>query len=227
MAEQLELLNSAAHRDLLIAAPTIGNRHFIQIVASEIAAAAAHCPVIFAKRPDDGRFYIGAMLGFVPDENLMIGDDLATAGFRPLESVREGFFASGPDIAIAVDHPRFKAGERMFDDQGDPGDRLREVQHALGRLSAGLAETEAFIDALMAVRAIEPVDVSLGFDNGERINLAGVYTVSLDALHDLGDAAALALFRSGRLQLAYAMAGSLKQIGALAARRNRALAAAV
>ncbi|MGN6375575.1 MAG: SapC family protein [Sphingomonas sp.] len=226
MASDLEILNSGAHRDLRLAPAQIGAQHFVRIVAGEIASAAAHCPVVFSKNPEDGRFYVGAMLGFVPGENLLADEDLGAAGFRPLDAVREGFFVAGPDIAIDPRHPRFRAGAAMFEDDGHPSDALREVQHALGRLKVGLAETDAFIDALLKVRAIEALDVSMRFDDGEQITLAGVYTVSLDALHELDDPAALALFRSGHLQLAYLTAGSLKQIPVLAGRRNRLLALA-
>ena len=72
-------------------------------------------------------------------------------------------------------------------------------------------------------KLIEPIDVSLNFDDGERLTLQGLYTVSLDRLRDLDDAAALGLFRAGHLQLAYTMAASLKQIGRLAHIRNRRL----
>jgi hypothetical protein len=45
--------------------------------------------------------------------------------------------------------------------------------------------------------------------------------VSLDAIRELDDAAALRLLRAGHLQLAYTMNASLKQIPILAQLRNR------
>jgi hypothetical protein len=223
---RIEILSSGQHRALRLDSPRIGARHFIQIVTAEFATAAAHCPVIFSKNPDNGRFYAGAMLGFKIGENLLSEGDALAAGFCPLDAIREGFFIVDDSVAIDLDNPRFASGEPMFEADGAPGQRLRQVQHSLGQFKRGLEETDAFIDALMALKLIEPIDITLRFDDGERINLAGVYTVSLDAVHDLGDDDALALFRKGWLQLAYTMIGSLKQVGALAARRNRALAAA-
>ena len=223
---RIEILNSGDHQALRLDSPKIGARHFIQVVAAEFATVAAHCPVIFSKNPDDGRFYAGAMLGFKTDENLLNGGDAVAAGFCPLDVIREGFFISNDNVAIDVDNPRFASGEPMFESDGAPSERLRQVQRSLGQFKQGLEETDAFIDTLMALKLIEPIDITLSFDDGERINLAGVYTVSLDALHDLSDDEAIALFRKGWLQLAYTMIGSLKQVGALAARRNRALATA-
>jgi hypothetical protein len=72
---------------------------------------------------------------------------------------------------------------------------------------------------------VEPIDITLSFDNGERLKLQGLYTVSRDALRELGDTDVLRLFRSGHLQLAYTMAGSLNQLALLAQARNRRLAA--
>ena len=46
--------------------------------------------------------------------------------------------------------------------------------------------------------------------------------MSLDALRDIDDAAALRLFRAGHLQLAYTMSASLQQIQILAQLRNQA-----
>ena len=76
----------------------------------------------------------------------------------------------------------------------------------------------------MELRLLEPIDISLRFDDGENLQLEGLYTVSLDSIGELDDSTALSLFRKGYLQLAYAMSGSLRQIPVLAHRRNQRLA---
>jgi hypothetical protein len=78
-----------------------------------------------------------------------------------------------------------------------------------------------FIADLLDLKLIEPIDVSLSFEGGERLSLQGLYTVSLDRLRDVDDGAALRLFRAGHLQLAYTMATSLRQIARLARIRDR------
>ena len=60
--------------------------------------------------------------------------------------------------------------------------------------------------------------------DGERLVLDGLYTVSLDALHELPDTQVLALFRDGTLHLAYAQAQSVGHLRTLAQRRNERLA---
>ena len=223
---KLEILNSEQHRSLRLDPPARSTSHFVQIVVSEFAAAAACCPILLAKSPETGRFYAGAMFGFKPDENLLAEDPGASRAFRPLDIERQAFFVSGEDIAIDLEHPRISEGEGepLFDEAGEPADVLRRIQRALGLLVTGNEETELFIQTLVHQRLVEPIDISLSFDDGDKLQFNGLYTVSMDAIHDLDDAAALSLFRKGYLRLAYTMAGSLKQIPVLAHRRNDRLA---
>lgn len=108
---------------------------------------------------------------------------------------REGFFISGERIAIDRRNPRFSEteGELLFDEAQQPRVCLRRIRRALGQLH----------------------------DDGERLTLQGLYTVSQDALRDLDDADVLRLFRSGHLQLAYTIAGSINQLPIIAQPRNQ------
>ena len=195
--------------------------HFVQILAGEVVAAAACCPILFTKESTTGAFYAGAMFGFKPGENLL-GTAEERGGFTPLMLQREGFFLSEQHIAIDRDHALFSEsdGQPLFDEGGLPGAALRAIQRTLGEIHTGLEQAKAFISALSELKLIEPIEISLNFDDGERLTLQGLYTVSLDRLREIDDAAAIRLFRAGHLQLAYAMAASLKQIGRLARLRN-------
>jgi len=219
---RLEPLNLDRHRQVRVRAPVPDARPFVQIVASEFAAASAVCPILFSKFPETGQFYAGAMFGFRPGEPLLAAED----GFVPLDVERQGFFVSGEDIAVDLEHSRISetAGEPLFDGDGQPTEQLRRIQHALGQLVMGTESTDALIRTLLDLRLIEPIDISLRFDDGETLRLDGLYTVSRDRLHELDDADALKLFRNGHLQLAHTMIGSLQQIRLMAARRNRRLA---
>jgi hypothetical protein len=223
--QQLEILNSEAHRHLRVRSPQ-ATPHFVAIVASEFSSAATCCPILLNKSPETGRFYAGAMFGFRPGENLVSGEPGTASGFQPLEIERQGFFVSGENIAIDVESPRFSdsEGEPLFDENGEASEPLRRIQRALGLLVAGTEETDAFIRSVLEQRLVEPIDITLSFDDGEKLHLEGLYTVSLDSIAELDDAAALSLFRRGHLQLAYTMAGSLRQIPVLANRRNERLA---
>lgn len=223
--KELEILNSEQHRHLRLRRRAEAIPHFVPIVTSELSEAAVCCPILLAKNPENGRFYVGAMFGFKPGENLLADDFGVSRTFHPLDLERQGFFASHENIAIDVEHPRMSEtdGDPLFDEDGEPTDVLKRIQRALGLLVTGNTETEAFIRVLVELRLIEPIDISLRFDDGETLHLEGLYTISLDSVADLDDAHALSLFRKGYLQLVYTIAGSLKQIPVLANRRNERL----
>jgi hypothetical protein len=218
----IELLSPQTHARLRIRPAGADTPHFVQVLVSEFAAAAACCPILFTKEAATGGFYAGAMFGFKAGENLLGSAD-DRGGFHPLMLQREGFFMAERHIAIDRDHGRFSEldGEPLFDEGQGPGNSLRAIQRALGEIHAGLEPTKRFIEALVELKLIEPIDISLKFEDGERLTLQGLYTVSLDQLRDLDDAAVLRLFRAGHLQLAYITASSLKQIPRLVRLRER------
>ena len=222
------VLNSQAHRDLRVqaaASAQLGdNERFVQVAVSEFAALVAHYPILFAKNSDTGAFFVGAMLGFNPGENLFLGaGDKGQDSYRPLNLRRQPFFVSGTDLAIDLDSPRVGRGEALFDGNGEPTCYLQSIVAILGELRPGLEMTKLFIETLLAHKLIEPITVDLGFDDGSRLKLIDLYTIDRNALKDLPDATVLDLFRRGYLYLIYLMIASLKQIPVLAQKKNRRL----
>ncbi len=227
MVTNLERLDPLQHANLRLSPLPAGGPHFVQVVASEFVAAAAACPIFLTKNPETGQFYIGAMFGFEPGENLLRGPAAGRPLFTPLDLERQGFFlTSDGAVAIDAEHPRFAdvRGALLFEADGLPSPALRRIQHGLAQLSAGVPETDAFIETIVALRLVEPIDIDLSFDDGRFLSLAGLYTVSLDALARLGDADVLDLFRRSYLQLIYALSGSLRQVSSLAKLRNDKIA---
>ena len=221
MAE-MELLDSARHAGLRVSTKPDAARHFVQLVAEEFLPAALHYPILFARHPETGDLYPGALMGLVPDENLCLTTNATLAGYRPADLERQGFYVSGENIAIDPTHAALTQmeGDPIFESDGGAAPALRRVQGALRRLHIGLPETEGFIARLLDRKLVEPIDLNFQFDNGESLRLDALYTISLDALHGLPDEAALAFFRSGDLQLVYAITGSVRHIPFLARRRN-------
>lgn len=221
----LERLNPQDHGQLRLRPRAGPEPHFVQIVPVEFAAAAVCCPILFSKDSRSGAFYAGAMLGLKPGESAL-RDVADRGGFEPLNLQRDGFLISGEHIVIDRSNPRFSEseGEPLFDEALQPSVSLRRIQRVLRQLHEGTAQTDAFIRDLVELKVVEPIDVSLSFDDGERLTLQGLYTVSRDALREVGDADIVRLFRSGHLQLALTMAGSLNQLRILAQLRNRRIA---
>lgn len=228
MTQQLELLNSETHRALRMrigALPPFP--HFVRLTPSEFVQAAAVSPIFFAKNAETGEFYPAALLGFEPGEILVETQADGTPVFQPLLLQIQGFYASGEDIAIDPAHPRFGAGATLalFEEDGTPSNAMRKLQRALGELVQGEAASRELVRELLRLKLIEPVDISLSFDDGRRLTLDGLYSVSRDALADLEDGEVLGLFRSGMLHLALCVAGSLSLVPLLARRRNERLTA--
>jgi len=226
LTEQLELLNSETHKNLRMrVGPTGPHPHFVPIILGEFHAAASSCPIFFAKDSATGEFYAAALFGFEPGELLVEFAAEGRASFQPLEVQRQGFFASEQNIAVDLGHPRFGAGATvaLFDEDGTPSNALRKIQRIIGQLATGLEATGNFIRELLRLKLLEPIDISLKFDDGASISLDGLYTVSRDGLRDLDDSAILTLFRNGYLQAALCVTFSLNQVPILAQRRNERL----
>ncbi|PCD02312.1 multidrug transporter [Sphingomonas spermidinifaciens] len=224
-AQRLELLNANDHAGLRLGPIHDAPPPFVQIVLDEFASAATLAPIFVTRAETTGEFYAGAILGLKPEEPPLVAREELTGVFEPLDWSRRGFHVVGEQVAIDRDDPRFadSAGEPLFGSDGGPTPALAGMAQALGRLKQGIDDTRAFIDAALAHKLLEPIEVSLKFDDGERLNLAGLYTISLDAIGELGDAEALALLRAGHLQSAYTVAQSVRQLGRLAQRRNARL----
>lgn len=225
--EVMELvgLNPEDHADLSVLPIQRESRRFTEIVASEFAAAAVCCPIFFAKNAETGEFYAGALFGFEDNEQLTGGEADQIDPFVSLDRRRAGFYIAGDHIAIDETSPRFSRthGEPLFQSDGSPAPALRSIQSVLTQLHTGKRETESFIKAMMDLRLIEPIDISLSFDDGQRLSLQGLYTIGLDGLAELDDATVVSLFRSGHLQLAYSVALSARQLPVMAARHNSRL----
>ena len=222
-------LNNELHRDLRVrgeAAARFGDgKRFVPLIAGEFALAAAHYPILMTKDTHTGGFFAGAMLGFDEGENLFL-DESGMRTYRPLNLQRGAFFTAGEDIAIDLDSPRIDAaGEALFA-AGRPTPYLESMAQLFRDLVPGVEVTRVFVDTLVRMRLVEPIDITLSFDDGSNRILEDLYTINQDALRDLPDAAALDLFRRNYLYLIYLMIGSLKQIPVLGRRKNDALLAA-
>jgi hypothetical protein len=223
------VLNTETHRDLCVqtaASARFGDaRHFVPVVVNEFAFLVVHYPIFFAKEAETGAFYCGAMLGIDEGENLFLTEGEGEQAYRPFNLRRGPFLTAGSDIAIDLDDPRVDAsGVALFTEGGQPSDYLKSIIGLFGDLRPGLDQTKVFIETLMTLKLIEPIDISLAFDDGTRRNLEGLYTVNRDVLKKLADAKIVELFHRGYLQAVYLMIASLKQVSVLAQKKNARLA---
>ncbi len=215
------ILNKVEHRGLRVQALNADPRNFIGVIVNEFPNLAVHYPILFSKDADTGAFYCGAMLGFDNGENLFAEDGASV--YRPLNLQRGPFFTAGADVAIDLDSPNVGLGEPLFDDAGAPTAYLNSILALFRDLVPGIERTRIFIETLLGLKLIEPIDINVRFDDGSERSLAGLYTINKEALRELADADVLNLFRRGYLELIYLMTASLKQIPLLANKKNSRL----
>lgn len=220
-------LNTKDHRALHVDATASARygdaQRFVAVILGEFPYLLPHYPIFFSKDAETGGLYCGAMLGIDEGENLFL--DEGRGVYRPLNLRRMPFYTAGSDIAIDLDHPRVgKAGHALFEEDGSPSPYLNSVVNMFRDLRPGLEQTKLFVDTLLGLKLIEPLDVSLSFDDGSKRQLEGLYTVNQDRLKKLGDAQILDLFHRGYLQAIYLMIASLKQVPVLAQKKNARLA---
>jgi hypothetical protein len=218
-------LNNQTHRSLRVQAEPSArygdNQRFVQIVVGEFSHLVLQCPILLSKSADTGAFFCGAMLGVDEGENLFLNEG-GYEGHRPLNLQRMPFYVSGAELGIDLDHPRVsqERGQALFTEEGEATAYLESIKAAFRDLKPGIEMTKAFIDTLMRLKLVEPIDIKLGFDDGSKRELAGLYTVNQPVLRALPDASVLDLFRRGYLQLIYLMIASLKQVPVLARKKN-------
>jgi len=221
------LLNNHDHRALRVQAGASArygdNQRFVAVILGEFPHLVAHYPILLTKDQNTGAFFAGAMLGFDEGENLFL-DERGMETYRPLNLQRGPFFTAGTEVAIDLDSPRVAAGGKpLFTEQGEPTQYLQSIMALFRDLKPGLEMTKTFVESLVGLKLVEPIDIDLAFDDGSKRKLTGLYTVNQQVLSALPDATVVDLFRKGYLQLIYLMMASLKQVPVLARRKNDAL----
>jgi hypothetical protein len=205
------------------AAAAAANVHLVPLVRSEIRKAASQFPLFFAKDGETGQFYLAALMGLEPHENLYWNGVALEAAYTPLNLMRLPFYVGGQDpaqgvICIDLDSPAICETGPCAIVEADGGDSpyMTSVQAVLGELAARKATTRAFVDQVVAMKLVVEIKLDVGYDNGARASLAGLYGVDERALGrrrgeiaEFDDLMALA-----------AMALSLEHVAGLVRRKN-------
>ena len=223
--EQHQNLKVAAKRDL----SHIADQHIVPITAIEYSKAAVSFPVVIVKDPDSGRFRSVAMLGLEAGENLFLKDDAWTGIYAP-QSTTMVPFALGIDpdkektLTACIDLDSKYVGEDqelpLFDENGEDSELFKNVQNGLGRLYENELMTEKFIKEVQDAGLLEEVEVVMGFADGDKKKLVGIYTIKEAKLGELTDEQALDFHKRGLFIPIYAMLTSIGQLNRLAQLRN-------
>ncbi|HEY6924255.1 MAG TPA: SapC family protein [Steroidobacteraceae bacterium] len=229
-------LDSRAHRNLRVSrytSPDAAQVDAVSVIPREFQRLVAHYPIFFVKSSDSGRFEPVALLGFQKKENLFFVDGRWDVAYVPLQIQRLPFsLLSGQgsfDVAIDMSSPQVQteAGERLFEDDGQPSKYLQNVISMLSALVSGSAEGYAFTARLAELNLLEPVKINIEFVDRSEASLEGLYWISSAALKAL-PAAQLAELRDREfLEWLYFQIASVSHVSGLVARRNQLLSGGV
>lgn len=232
------LLSNVEHKALRIittrSAAYGDNQMFALTVPAEFRSVQACYPIVFQKRADTGQFQPLALFGFEAGENLFLTDSGWDAHYVPISVERLPFLIGGhnpaqpgqpaqPVVHVDLDSPRvsWTEGEPVFLEYGGSTPYLERISSLLGALHAGIAATQAFVDALIAHDLLESFVLDVELKDGSKNRLAGFYTVNEDSVRKLDAAAIAKLHAQGFLEPMYMVVASTVHFRDLIERRNR------
>ncbi len=188
-------------------------------------------PILFTKDPNTGGFLAVAVMGFDSNQNLFLNDGAWDAPYVPAMIQRQPFLiaTSGKDddkppvVSLDLEQARVNDadGEALFDDAGEPSEFLSQKIALLDKLHRGLQHGEGFIDTLLQHQLLEQITLDIGFNDGEKKTLEGLYCIAEEQLYQLGGDVLEALNRAGFLQPVFMAVASLSRMRDLIDRRNR------
>jgi hypothetical protein len=232
-------LSRSEHRELRIRGDRVeacaASQHLIPIVVGEFRKAATQYPIVFAKHPETGRFAPYVLSGLGVAENLFWSGTELDVSYVPLNVRRQPFYVGMDDapeapsanvLCIDLDHPCVDSdGTRtIVNADGTDSAYLKEILAILGELVAGKTATEQFIAAMLSLDLLAPIMLDIVLDDATPLQVQGLYCLDEEKFRQLDDAQIASLWRSGYLDLVYAVMIASGQIFKLIRLKNQRIA---
>jgi hypothetical protein len=233
----LVALNSQTHQTLGINTKHVesqaGLLHMVPVVLSEFLRLSLQYPIVFTKNKDTGRFTCTTLFGLEKGENLFFNNDAWDALYLPLQVRRQPFFigeSEGEDdksvICIDMNHSSIntESGEKLFDMQGNETNYLINIKNILAELFDGEKTTQAFINQLLSLNLLQPMQLQITLEDDYAVRVDGLYTVNEAALNKLTAEQLFTLHEKNHLHPIYTMITSIGHIYGLVDKKNKRLA---
>lgn len=204
----------------------------IPISYTEFALAARDYPVVFTSGDGGKTFAPVAVLGMAAGENLYVNaDGWAPNVYVPAYARRFPFCMAKVTLnqveqqnrMICVEKTQLdeSGGEAMFDDQGEPSAKWRDMQRLLSEYEADLERGRELCSILADYALFEPFTLQAKPNQGGALQLTGMHRVDEKKIehHDVGQFKNLA--KKGILGRLYAHLLSLENFSRLLERRAR------
>jgi hypothetical protein len=232
-------LSRSEHAGLRIRADLVeasaAGQHLIPIVVSELRKAATQYPIVFAKNSETGRFAPYVLNGLGVEENLFWSGTELDVAYVPLNVRRQPFFVgmddapNGPDtnvLCIDLDSPCLdgSGAKTIVNPDGSDSAYLGEILAILGELVAGKKTTEQFIASLLSLDLLAPIVLDIVLDDGTPLQVQGLYGLDEEKFRQLDAGAISNLWKTGYLDLIYAVLIASGQIFKLIRLKNQRIA---
>jgi SapC len=211
------------------------SQHLIPIVVSEFRKAATQYPLVFAKSPETGRFAPYALSGLGVEENLFWSGTELDVAYVPLNVRRQPFYVGASDasdaparnvLCIDLDSPCIDGseGKALVNPDGSDSAYLKRVLSVMGELVAGQEKTEQFIATALSLDLLAPIMLDIVLDDGTPLQVEGLYGVDEEKFRQLDEREIARLWKSGFLDLIYAVLIASGQIFKLIRLKNQRIA---
>lgn len=222
------------HRVLLPKGPTLPvvfrSMNPIPVSYTEFPIASRDYPLVFISADQGATFAPMLVLGFAAQQNLFVADgDTWDAGVYLPAYVRRFPFCmtrvmvdgrEAPERVACVEKCAINdKGEKLFDDKGQPLPEWEQRQKLLFEFEADLGRTEEMCKLLAQHGLLEPFSMQAVPDQGEPLQLTGMYRVAEAKLGELDGAVLKELVQKGVLGRLYTHLLSLENFQRLLARR--------
>lgn len=234
------LLDNVTHHDLKISPhfkAEFGDQvNAVQTFTTELEAMQRVYPLFFRQNAINDDFQLVAMLGFEKDENLFINNKQNTWQAEVIPAVAaKGPFLIGfqdqsniggpekaPVVHIDMDSPRIDKthGVPVFLEHGGNSPYLEHINALLLTIYHGMSDTQKMLSTFTQLNLIEPVELEITLNNGDKHKLHGNYTISAEKLATLDGIDLQSLNQAGFLKSAYFISSSLSNVKKLIAIKN-------
>ncbi|QJR81317.1 SapC family protein [Alteromonas pelagimontana] len=236
------LLNNAQHQHIKVInqfhAQYGDNVAGAMVFPTEFVELQKEYPIVFRRDAETEKYQAMALLGIQQGENLYLDESLDSgwaAHYIPATLARGPFLIGFqtqqenggtqkvPVIHIDMDHPKVneQKGRALFLEHGGNSPYLEHVSTILKNMHQGIAANDAMFAAFNEYELIEPVNIEIELDNGEKSRLVGNYTINDSKLQSLNAEQLAKLHHAGFLQLAFAVVASMSNIRKLIEMKNR------
>lgn len=214
------------HRDLCIERIDFGfaaKVNSVPLMAVEIPMAAREYTIVFAGTEESVTPVV--VLGFADAQNVYLDENKAwKADYIPAFVRRYPFvFAQNQEatqFTLCVDEDwtgcnREGRGQRLFDEQGEQSEYLKNMLKFLSDYQAQFIRTQAFCKKLKDLNLLEPMQAQITLPGGEKRALGGFLGASRARIKTLSADKLAELAKTDELELAYLQMASLNNLGSV------------